>query len=75
MTQRNESTDQETGQIWFGTWYGCSGTFLGESYIEVPKRCPTHGGPLMAEPDFVAGLDSQVQLGTVHLDYLTDDDQ
>jgi hypothetical protein len=72
MTQQNESTDQATGQVWFGAWHGCSGTFLGETYIEVPKQCPTHGGPLMAEPDVVTGLADQVRSGTEHLDYAVD---
>jgi hypothetical protein len=61
------------GEVWFGTWHGCSGTYLGESYIQVPKRCPQHGGPLMAEPDFVTGLADRVTFGTVHLDYTMDE--
>jgi hypothetical protein len=73
MTQQNETTDQAIRPVWFGTWFGCSGTYLGETYIEVPKRCPQHGGRLMAEPDVVQ-MAHQVNFGTVHLDYSLGDD-
>ena len=73
MTQQDDTANpgRPTDRpLWFGTWHGCSGTFLGESYIDVPKHCPTHGGPLMAEPAAVTGFVQQVTFGTTHLDHL-----